>query len=90
MDMLGYYDGRQMSFSFNTLRENDLFWSFFVNNYLKGERPAAFDLLYWNTDSTNLPARMHSYYLRNMYLNNLLREKNALEVDGVKNRSFCG
>ncbi|MEE3209104.1 MAG: class I poly(R)-hydroxyalkanoic acid synthase [Pseudomonadota bacterium] len=84
MDMLGYYDGRQMSFSFNTLRENDLFWSFFVNNYLKGERPAAFDLLYWNTDSTNLPARMHSYYLRNMYLNNLLREQNALEVDGVK------
>lgn len=84
MDMLGYYDGRQMSFSFNTLRENDLFWSFFVNNYLKGERPAAFDLLYWNTDSTNLPARMHSYYLRNMYLNNLLREKNALEIDGVK------
>ena len=84
MDMLGYYDGRQMSFSFNTLRENDLFWSFFVNNYLKGERPAAFDLLYWNTDSTNLPARMHSYYLRNMYLNNRLREKNALEVDGVK------
>jgi len=84
MDMLGYYDGRQMSFSFNTLRENDLFWSFFVNNYLKGERPAAFDLLYWNTDSTNLPARMHSYYLRNMYLNNLLREKNALEVGGVK------
>ena len=84
MDILGYYDGRQMSFSFNTLRENDLFWSFFVNNYLKGERPAAFDLLYWNTDSTNLPARMHSYYLRNMYLNNLLKEKNVLEVDGVK------
>ena len=84
MDMLGYYDGRQMSFSFNSLRENDLFWSFFVNNYLKGERPAAFDLLYWNTDSTNLPARMHSYYLRNMYLNNLLKDKNALEVDGVK------
>ena len=84
MDMLGYYDGRQMSFSFNTLRENDLFWSFFVNNYLKGERPAAFDLLYWNTDSTNLPARMHSYYLRNMYLNNLLREKDVLDVDGVK------
>jgi len=83
MNMLGYYDGRQMSFSFNTLRENDLFWSFFVNNYLKGERPAAFDLLYWNTDSTNLPARMHSYYLRNMYLNNLLREKDALEVNGV-------
>lgn len=84
MDALGYYDGRQMAFSFNTLRENDLFWSFFINNYLKGERPAAFDLLYWNTDSTNLPARMHSYYLRNMYLNNQLIEKNALELDGVK------
>jgi len=84
MDALGYYDGRQMAFSFNTLRENDLFWSFFINNYLKGERPAAFDLLYWNTDSTNLPAAMHSYYLRNMYLNNLLIEKDALELDGVK------
>lgn len=83
MNMLGYYDGRQMSFSFNTLRENDLFWSFFINNYLKGERPAAFDLLYWNTDSTNLPARMHSYYLRNLYLYNKLIEKDALEIDGV-------
>jgi polyhydroxyalkanoate synthase len=84
MNALGYYDGRQMAFSFNTLRENDLFWSFFINNYLKGERPAAFDLLYWNTDSTNLPAAMHSFYLRNMYLNNLLIEKDAIELDGVK------
>ena len=84
MDALGYYDGRQMSFSFNTLRENDLFWSFFVNNYLKGERPAAFDLLYWNTDSTNLPAATHSFYLRNMYLENNLIKKNVLELDGVK------
>ena len=84
MNMLGYYDGRQMAFSFNLLRENDLFWSFFINNYLKGQRPAAFDLLYWNSDSTNLPATMHSYYLRNMYLNNRLVEKNALELDGVK------
>ncbi|MDK2776108.1 MAG: class I poly(R)-hydroxyalkanoic acid synthase [Pseudomonadota bacterium] len=84
MNVLGYYDGRQMSFSFNTLRENDLFWSFFINNYLKGERPAAFDLLYWNTDSTNLPARMHSWYLRNLYLNNQLVEKNAIELDGEK------
>lgn len=84
MDALGYYDGRQMAFSFNTLRENDLFWSYFINNYLKGQRPAAFDLLYWNTDGTNLPAAMHSYYLRNMYLNNKLMEKDALELDGVK------
>jgi polyhydroxyalkanoate synthase len=84
MDMLGYFDGRQMSFSFNVLKENDLFWSFFVNNYLKGERPAAFDLLYWNTDSTNLPAATQSYYLRNMYLCNKLIEPNGIEIDGVK------
>ena len=84
MNTLGYYDGRMMAFSFNLLRENDLFWSFVVNNYLKGERPAAFDLLYWNTDGTNLPAKMHSFYLRNMYLNNLLKEKNGIELDGVK------
>ncbi len=84
MNTLGFYDGRMMAFSFNLLRENDLFWSFFVNNYLKGERPAAFDLLYWNTDSTNLPAKMHSFYLRNMYLHNRLIEKDGIELDGVK------
>lgn len=84
MDSVGYFDGRAMAFSFNTLREKDLFWSFFINNYLKGERPAAFDLLYWNSDSTNLPAAMHSYYLRNMYLHNRLQEKNGLELGGVK------
>ncbi len=83
MDLLGYYDGRQMAFSFNTLRENDLFWSFYVNNYLKGERPVAFDLLYWNTDSTNLPAAMHSFYLRNMYLENKLIEPEGIELNGV-------
>tara|TARA_B110001454_G_scaffold46545_1_gene45750 strand:+ start:2745 stop:4544 length:1800 start_codon:yes stop_codon:yes gene_type:complete len=84
MDAVGYFDGRAMAFSFNTLRENDLFWSFFINNYLKGERPSAFDLLYWNSDSTNLPATMHSYYLRNMYLHNKLIEKDGLELAGVK------
>ncbi len=61
-----------------------LFWSFFINNYLKGKRPSAFDLLYWNSDSTNLPATMHSYYLRNMYLHNRLKEKDGLELGGVK------
>jgi len=84
MNALGYYDGRQMAFSFNLLRENDLFWSFFINNYLKGERPAAFDLLYWNSDSTNLPAKMHSFYLRNMYLENKLKEPNGIELCGEK------
>ncbi|MDW5377101.1 class I poly(R)-hydroxyalkanoic acid synthase [Halomonas sp. HP20-15] len=80
----GYLDGRVMAFSFNLLRENDLFWSFFVNNYLKGEAPAAFDLLYWNTDGTNLPAATHGWYLRNMYLENRLVEPGGIELDGVK------
>ncbi|WP_129142091.1 alpha/beta fold hydrolase, partial [Modicisalibacter coralii] len=80
----GYLDGRVMAFSFNLLRENDLFWSFFVNNYLKGETPAAFDLLYWNTDGTNLPAATHGWYLRHMYLENRLVEPGGIELDGVK------
>lgn len=84
LDQLGYLDGRAMAFSFNLLRENDLFWSFYINNYLKGERPAAFDLLYWNTDGTNMPAAMHKFYLRNMYLNNKLIQPGGIEVDGVK------
>lgn len=80
----GYLDGRVMAFSFNLLRENDLFWSFYINNYLKGEQPAAFDLLYWNTDGTNLPAGVHGWYLRNMYQNNCLVEPGGIELDGVK------
>ncbi|SFX45483.1 PHA/PHB synthase family protein [Marinospirillum alkaliphilum] len=84
LDRTGYLDGRAMAFSFNLLRENDLFWSFFINNYLKGERPAAFDLLYWNTDGTNMPAAMHKFYLRNMYQQNKLIQPGGIEVDGVK------
>jgi len=80
----GYLDGRVMAFSFNLLRENDLFWSFFVNNYLKGETPAAFDLLYWNTDGTNLTAATHGWYLRTMYLENRLVEPGGIELDGVR------
>jgi polyhydroxyalkanoate synthase len=84
MEADGYLDGRVMAFSFNLLRENDLFWSFYVNNYLKGETPVAFDLLYWNTDGTNLPAATHGWYLRNMYLENRLVEPGGIELDGVK------
>lgn len=84
LDRMGYLDGRAMAFSFNLLRENDLFWSFFINNYLKGERPSAFDLLYWNTDGTNMPAAMHKFYLRNMYQDNKLIQPGGIEVDGVK------
>ena len=82
MDRQGYLDGRNIAFTFNLLRENDLFWSFWTRSYLKGEKPPAFDILYWNTDSTNLPARMHCFYLKEMYLHNRLVEPGALTVAG--------
>jgi len=80
----GYLDGRVMAYSFNLLRENDLFWSFYINNYLKGDAPAPFDLLYWNTDGTNLPAGTHAWYLRHMYMENRLVQPGGIELDGVK------
>lgn len=70
MDTTGFLAGKFMASSFNSLRANDLIWSFFVKNYLKGKNPVPFDILYWNADSTNMPATMHSQYLRWMYLHN--------------------
>ena len=72
MNERGYLEGSQMASTFNMLRSNDLIWSFVINNYLLGRDPFPFDLLYWNSDSTRMPAKMHSFYLRNMYINNLL------------------
>jgi hypothetical protein len=69
--------------TFNMLRSNDLIWSFVVNNYLMGKEPFPFDLLYWNSDSTRMPAKMHSFYLRNMYMKNLLKEPGGIELAGV-------
>ncbi len=83
IDKVGYYDGRFIALSFSSLRENALIWSYFVNNYLKGEQPLPFDLLYWNSDSTNLPAAMYRYYLREMYMNNRLKEPDALTIAGT-------
>ena len=83
MSSLGYLEGNQMAAAFNLLRENDLIWFFFVNNYLLGRKPAAFDILYWNADATRLPAAMQSYYLRNMYLQNLLREPGGITLANV-------
>jgi polyhydroxyalkanoate synthase len=84
MNERGYLEGREMATTFNMLRANDLVWSFVVNNYLLGKEPFPFDLLYWNSDSTRMPAAMHSFYLRKMYLENLLCQPGALTLGGVK------
>lgn len=83
MNADGYLDGAAMANTFNMLRANDLIWSFVVNNYLMGRDPFPFDLLYWNSDSTRMPAQMHSFYLRNMYQENKLVEPGGIELDGV-------
>jgi polyhydroxyalkanoate synthase len=72
-----------MATTFNMLRANDLIWSFVVSNYLLGQEPFPFDLLYWNDDSTRMPAKMHSYYLRRMYQQNDLAKPGGIELDGV-------
>ena len=83
MNARGYLEGSEMANTFNMLRANDLIWSFVVNNYLLGKDPMPFDLLYWNSDSTRMPARMHAYYLRNMYVRNKLIEPGGIELAGV-------
>jgi polyhydroxyalkanoate synthase len=83
MQKRGYLEGSEMAVTFNMLRANDLIWSFVVSNYLMGNDPFPFDLLYWNSDSTRMPAAMHSFYLRNMYRENRLREPGGLSLDGV-------
>jgi polyhydroxyalkanoate synthase len=77
----GYLEGSEMATTFNMLRANDLIWTFVVNNYLLGRDPFPFDLLYWNSDSTRMPAAMHSYYLRNMYLRNLLPQPGGIVLN---------
>ncbi|MEY4592666.1 MAG: class poly(R)-hydroxyalkanoic acid synthase [Pseudomonadota bacterium] len=79
----GYLEGSEMATTFNMLRANDLIWSFVVNNYLMGKQPFPFDLLYWNSDSTRMPAAMHSFYLRNMYLDNKLKDAGGITLGGV-------
>ena len=83
MKKAGYLDASAMSTTFNMLRSNDLVWSFVINNYLLGRKPAAFDLLYWNNDSTRMPIAMHSYYLREMYLKNKLVEPGGVTLNGI-------
>ncbi|MBV8913099.1 MAG: alpha/beta fold hydrolase, partial [Acetobacteraceae bacterium] len=79
----GYLDSREMSNMFNLLRSNDLIWSNVVNNYLLGQKPPAFDLLYWNSDGTRMARAAHSWYLRNTYRENHLVKPEAVVLDGV-------
>ena len=79
----GYLAGSQMAGVFSLLRANDLIWYFVVNNYLLGNDPYPFDLLYWNSDSTRMPRDMHSFYVRNMYQKNLLREPGGITLAGA-------
>ena len=83
MEKNGYLEGTTMANVFNMLRANDLIWPFYINNYLLGEDPSAFDLLYWNSDSTRLPAPNHSFYLRKCYLENSLKDAGGIQLAGV-------
>jgi polyhydroxyalkanoate synthase len=83
MNKRGFLEGSEMATTFNMLRANDLIWSFVVNNYLLGNDPFPFDLLYWNADSTRMPAKMHSFYLRNMYQDNKLSQPGGISLAGT-------
>lgn len=91
----GVLNAKNLQRTFSLLRANDMIWSFVVNNYLLGKEPFPFDLLYWNDDSTNMPAAMHSFYLRKLYRDNLLVEKGGItmhktpiDISKIKTRSY--
>ena len=79
----GVFPGWQLASAFSSLRANELVWHFVVNNYLLGKTPRAFDLLHWNSDSSNLPGPLYAFYLRNMYLENKLRVPGKLRMKGL-------
>ena len=79
----GVVPGRELARTFASLRANELVWNYVVSNYLKGETPPPFDLLYWNSDATNLPGAMYCWYVRNAYLENSLKDKGAVSVCGT-------
>jgi polyhydroxyalkanoate synthase subunit PhaC len=83
MNEQGYLEASRMATAFNMLRSNDLIWPYVVNNYLRGKKPFPFDILYWNSDATRMPAANHSFYLRNCYLDNKLTQ-GKMEIGGVK------
>lgn len=79
----GFLDGKEMASAFRLLRSNSLIWHYVVHGYLYGETPPPFDVLYWNMDTTRMPAAMHEWYLRELYLKNKLIRKDAVEIGGV-------
>ena len=79
----GYLEASRMANTFNMLRSNDLIWPYVVNNYMRGKKPVPFDILYWNSDATRMPAANHSFYLRNCYLDNKLT-KGEMEISGAR------
>jgi polyhydroxyalkanoate synthase len=83
MNKKGYLEGDLMASAFNSLRASDLVWAFFIRNYLHGKPPVPFDMLFWNMDTTNMPAKMHSEYLRWMYLNNDLVKPNKIRINNI-------
>src|SRR6267154_1119165 len=83
MHKRGYLEAQDMATAFNMLRANDLIWSFVVDNYLLGKEQMPFDLLFWNSDSTRMPAAMHSFYLRKMYQQNLLATPCGINLAGT-------
>ena len=78
----GYLEASRMANTFNMLRSNDLIWPYIVNNYMRGKKPLPFDILYWNSDATRMPAANHSFYLRNCYLDNKLTQ-GEMKISGV-------
>ncbi|WP_136808866.1 class I poly(R)-hydroxyalkanoic acid synthase [Desulfosediminicola flagellatus] len=82
-EVKGYMDGRTLSVIFSLLRENSLYWNYYIENYLKGSCPNDFDILYWNGDSTNITAAAHSFLLRELYLNNKLMEPKGIKIGTV-------
>ncbi len=79
----GYLEASRMANTFNMLRSNDLIWPYIINNYMRGKKPLPFDILYWNSDATRMPAANHSFYLRNCYLDNKLT-KGEMEIAGTR------
>ncbi|MFM2627182.1 class I poly(R)-hydroxyalkanoic acid synthase [Vibrio chagasii] len=82
-DAKGFMDGRSLSVTFSLLRENSLYWNYYIDNYLKGSSPMEFDLLYWNSDSTNVAVKCHNFLLRELYLENKLVQDKGVKVGGV-------